>query len=166
MPRTIDAKFDASDLPEWAQAHPEVVAKAERNLAYRADVCSATTDAWRDVLIRQAGAHDERVQLNVRIPASLYQRVQERTAGQWGGLQAFVEEALERALPEEDSMDRVAQVNWLHDTARDIVDSMSTEDAGTSGEVVVSWWLENAETPKWFDDHDRQLLVELVEERL
>lgn len=88
-------------LPEWARAHPEVVEKCRSDYAYRCDVMRAETDAWRRVLLRQAGVRVEMRQLNTRIPRALYERVRERTGGEYGALQAFVEHALECALGEE-----------------------------------------------------------------
>lgn len=95
---SFDVKFDQNDLPEWAQVYSEVVDRCRGDLGYRADVYRAETDDWRKMLIRQAGVRDERVQLNVRIPQSLYQRVRDQADGEWGGIRAFVEEALERAV--------------------------------------------------------------------
>jgi len=60
--------------------------------------------------------------------------------------------------------DRVMQIDWIRQTARDIVDNASLPDAGASAKALVAWWLLNAEElPDWFDDHDRRLLVDYVD---
>lgn len=54
MPTTIPTEFDPKALPKWAQQNPAVVEKCRTDLAYRADVCSAVTEAFRKFLARQA----------------------------------------------------------------------------------------------------------------
>ncbi len=51
---TIYVHFDPGDLPAWARRYPAVVALAERDLAYRCDVCSADTSDYRKFLVRLA----------------------------------------------------------------------------------------------------------------
>lgn len=51
---TIETTFDPSALPRWAQSHPAVIARCARDLAFRCDVCSAKTQAMRNMLIRSA----------------------------------------------------------------------------------------------------------------
>ena len=51
---TIQHRFHADSLPLWARKHPEVIAVCKRDLAFRCNVHTATTNQWRDVLIRDA----------------------------------------------------------------------------------------------------------------
>ena len=51
---TIATTFDPKTLPAWAQRIPEVVARCKADLAYRCDVCAATTAAIRKLLTKQA----------------------------------------------------------------------------------------------------------------
>ena len=52
--KTIATKFDPKSLPRWAQNDKKVIARCERDLAYRASVCSATTKQMRELLKKQA----------------------------------------------------------------------------------------------------------------
>jgi hypothetical protein len=53
---TIEKKFDEKVLPAWARKNAAVVALAERNLAFRADVCDSTKQSkdWQRIAIRTA----------------------------------------------------------------------------------------------------------------
>lgn len=51
---TINTKFDPAVLPKWAQNDPAVVAKCERDLAYRCNVCDAKTTQMKKFLKSQA----------------------------------------------------------------------------------------------------------------
>ena len=63
MSETIITKFDPSVLPAWAQDNPAVVARCERDLAYRCDVCSAKHATMRQLLIKRATANPAAVAL-------------------------------------------------------------------------------------------------------
>lgn len=52
--KTVEIRFDPATLPAWARRHPAVVARCERDLAYRCDVCAAKTAQYRQMLIRAA----------------------------------------------------------------------------------------------------------------
>lgn len=52
MVKTIQTKFDF--LPKWAKNYASVVALAERDLAYRCNVCQAKAADYRRHLIRVA----------------------------------------------------------------------------------------------------------------
>ena len=54
MNTTIPTVFDPSALPVWARRLPAVVARCKVDLAFRCDVCAATTPAMRRLLARQA----------------------------------------------------------------------------------------------------------------
>ena len=54
MSTTIHLAFSAESLPAWARRHPAVVALAERDLAFRADVHRARTEQFRRFLRREA----------------------------------------------------------------------------------------------------------------
>ena len=61
--------------------------------------------------------------------------------------------------------DRLTQINWITELAADITFSNIT---GTPEELV-DWTLQQMELnheqlPEWFDDHDRQLLIDCVAE--
>lgn len=61
--------------------------------------------------------------------------------------------------------DRVRQVDALDLEAEDIYASaMSSDDA----EALVDFWVEKMgdDLPEWFDDYDRQMLENLVRERM
>ena len=60
--------------------------------------------------------------------------------------------------------DRVAQVSWLRDLCANIV--FGPDDPSTSAQDRVDYFCNTfpEELPKWFDDHDRKLLVEWVSE--
>jgi hypothetical protein len=60
MPDTINTAFDPTSLPAWARRNPNVVALAARNLAYRVNVCAATTEMTRRLLTRRADAEAAR----------------------------------------------------------------------------------------------------------
>ncbi len=62
MPDTIPISFDpAADLPEWAQGNEAIIARARRDLAFRADVWQAETEHLRAFLAREAERqHPER----------------------------------------------------------------------------------------------------------
>ena len=51
---TIHITFDPRSLPAWARRDPAVVALAERDLAFRADVHRAKTAQYRRFLRREA----------------------------------------------------------------------------------------------------------------
>ena len=51
---TIHVTFDPCSLPTWARRYPAVVALAERDLMFRADVHRATTEQYRRFLRREA----------------------------------------------------------------------------------------------------------------
>ena len=51
---TIQAEFDPASLPAWARKYPEVVALAERNLAFRCDVYHASSSLYKRLLVRTA----------------------------------------------------------------------------------------------------------------
>lgn len=54
QPQTIRKQFDPKSLPRWAQNHPSVVARCERDYAYRCDVFAASTKRMREHLIKTA----------------------------------------------------------------------------------------------------------------
>ena len=60
--------------------------------------------------------------------------------------------------------DRVEQVNWLRDLTANIV--FGSDDPSTSAEDRVNYYCEEFadELPEWFDDHDKNLLIEWVAE--
>ena len=64
--------------------------------------------------------------------------------------------------------DRVAQVNYLRQTAADIASYGSREDG--DGEARVAEWEEQSRAtdglPDWYDAHDRKLLVEWTDKSL
>lgn len=71
---------------------------------------------------------------------------------------------VERLLGPEETTDRVAQVNWIDQSALDIVDT--AVEGYTAGELV-AYWLDNRDAlPSWFDAHDRELLIERVARHL
>ena len=61
--------------------------------------------------------------------------------------------------------DRVAQVDWLREFAANVAQNMGEGTAeelveyALSDEAGESW---DIELPEWFDDHDRDLLVQMV----
>jgi len=54
MATTIRTTFETRSLPTWARRYPAVVALAERDLAYRADIHRAKTAQYRRFLRREA----------------------------------------------------------------------------------------------------------------
>ena len=67
--------------------------------------------------------------------------------------------------------DRVEQCNWLREVASDIVSYSGAESPEQAKEAVDMWlkqdgFVDDIPLPKWFDGHDRQLLVEWVGESL
>lgn len=54
MNTTIITTFDPSSIPTWARRLPAVVAKCKTDLAFRCDVCAATTPAMKKLLERTA----------------------------------------------------------------------------------------------------------------
>jgi hypothetical protein len=54
MTTTITKTFDKTDLPQWAQKHPEVVWVCKNDLGFRCDVHRADTPAMKRHLIRVA----------------------------------------------------------------------------------------------------------------
>ena len=62
--------------------------------------------------------------------------------------------------------DRTEQVNWLRELAGSIVYLWSGDEPVTGAELVDYAFKQGMEVPGWFDDADRRLLVELVDERL
>ena len=62
-------------------------------------------------------------------------------------------------------MNRTDQVNWLFNLANDLT---SNNWVGTAAEIVW-YWMENVinnpdtELPEWFSQHDRCVLVRMVE---
>jgi hypothetical protein len=72
-------------------------------------------------------------------------------------------------------MDRVQQVNWLREFAGNIVNMTSVNcdlrdvtaneivDFALSKEGILSW---SIELPRWFDKHDKNLLIEMVRDSL
>jgi len=65
-------------------------------------------------------------------------------------------------------MDRVSQVNWLRELAVNIAENLGE---GTAEELVEYAHSEESkvwgiEWPDWYDQHDRELLTELVAEAL
>jgi len=64
--------------------------------------------------------------------------------------------------------DRVAQISWLRELATNIAQNLGD---GTAEELVEFAMSEDAacweiDWPEWFDDHDRNLLTEMVAEAL
>lgn len=59
MPKTIEVKFDPTDLPEWARDNEDVVEFCKANLAFRVRVHRAETTALRDISRREAKAWRE-----------------------------------------------------------------------------------------------------------
>jgi len=51
---TINTRFNASDLPTWAQNDSVIVERCRNDLAFRADVCNAETAQRRNQLRRDA----------------------------------------------------------------------------------------------------------------
>ena len=70
---------------------------------------------------------------------------------------------LARGKKQEESMyqgeDRNRQVAWLRNVAADI--AFGAVGEGTPEEQV-AYWCETNELPAWFDDHDRDLLVQFA----
>ena len=66
-----------------------------------------------------------------------------------------------------ETQDRFKQVSWLRELAGDIANHAGE---GTAEEMVEYWlseWREGGvKLPSWFDDHDRRLLVKMVERRI
>jgi len=61
--------------------------------------------------------------------------------------------------------DRVAQVNYLRQTAADLASYGAREDG--DGEQRVAFWEEQSEElPDWYDSHDRKLLVAWTDKSL
>ncbi len=61
--------------------------------------------------------------------------------------------------------DRVEQVNWLRQQAADLASYGTREDG--DGEARVAFWEQQSEAlPEWYDAHDRELLVNWVNESL
>jgi hypothetical protein len=54
MNTTINTQFDSTTLPEWAQQNPAIVERCRTDLAFRANVCSATTRQQANFLRRDA----------------------------------------------------------------------------------------------------------------
>ena len=54
MTTTIYVKFDATELPEWAQRNKNVVALCETRYEFRCEVCSVNTEAMKKLCIRRA----------------------------------------------------------------------------------------------------------------
>jgi hypothetical protein len=54
MSKTIETTFDPKSLPRWAQNNPAVVARCERDLAFRVNVINAQTRQYRELLKRDA----------------------------------------------------------------------------------------------------------------
>jgi hypothetical protein len=55
---------------------------------------------------------------------------------------------------------RIDQINWLKLQA----DTISYYDStNSSARELIKYWEENEEMPKWYDEHDHILLIELVE---
>lgn len=54
MSKTIEATFNPKSLPRWAQNNAAVVARCERDLAFRVNVFNAETRQYRDQLKRDA----------------------------------------------------------------------------------------------------------------
>ena len=54
---TIEVQFDPKDLPAWAQDISEVVERCAESLAFRANVCLATSNEFRSLLIKEAFRH-------------------------------------------------------------------------------------------------------------
>ena len=54
QPETIVVKFDASDLPRWAQNDPAVVNKCKNDLAFRCNVHDAKTATMKALLKKEA----------------------------------------------------------------------------------------------------------------
>ena len=61
-----------------------------------------------------------------------------------------------------DSDDRVEQVDWLRQEARDILNYGD----GTEIELVDFWKSQPVEIPEWFDQNDEKLLQQFVAELL
>lgn len=54
MATTISVKFDATQLPEWAQRNKNVVALCKTNYEFRCEVCSVKSEAMKRLCIRTA----------------------------------------------------------------------------------------------------------------
>jgi hypothetical protein len=66
-----------------------------------------------------------------------------------------------------ETKDRIAQVDWIDQTALDMVDSAPTGVEVDAADLVDYWtsqpsWCQ----PSWFDDRDRELLIERVAKHL
>ena len=62
-----------------------------------------------------------------------------------------------------DTEDRVAQVSWLEELAGNIATNLDGDVEYALGEGAYTWGIE---LPDWFDDHDRGLLVTMVQKRI
>ena len=58
---------------------------------------------------------------------------------------------------------REHQLNWLEEVAGDLAHE---DSEGTAEEKVTYWLKETSGVPEWFDDHDRSLLIEWVDDSL
>ena len=66
-------------------------------------------------------------------------------------------------------MERTEQIAWLRKLAADLVDYQATAiDPWTATDLVDYWgaFQDLAEMPAWYDDQDREMLIDLVAEEL
>ena len=62
---------------------------------------------------------------------------------------------------------RLSQVNWLENLAGDIASAQPTGVTPRDAKSAVLFWMcKGFDPPDWFDDHDQQLLIDLVEKAL
>jgi hypothetical protein len=68
-----------------------------------------------------------------------------------------IDEFMERTNP---MNDRNQQIDWLFEQANTI---SYYDTSNSTARELVEYWEKNTSTPKWYDNHDREYLIELVE---